>query len=404
MDKRYQVFVSSTFTDLLDERYRVMQALMEIECFPAGMELFPAADEEQWEYIKRVINDSDYYLLIVGGRYGSLTSEGISYTEKEYDYAVTRGLHVLAFLHAQPDDLPAKKTELDPSARIKLDSFRKRIAQGRLVRYWKSAEELQRLVTLSVSKTIRLHPAVGWVRGTSPTQELSDETVAAQENDPSSADPMNLSSPAVQDQQDNETLEILQRLLQKAYGSTEKRIFEVLQQVYSLKRIKRIGWTKRNIDGGDSIAEHVFMAALLAELFLPESLDTASEFQKTAIIRMLLLHDLPESFLGDRMLGEAITDLHETIREFDDRLLFTMDWGAPGIRKVLHEYDSGSTLNARIARDIDRLEAYIQLCLYSRSYTIEDLTAFKEALESSITTEVVGSTFKRIKRAFETSL
>ena len=63
MEKRYQVFVSSTYTDLKEERRHVTQALMEMDCIPAGMELFPAADEEQWEFIKRVIDDCDYYLL-----------------------------------------------------------------------------------------------------------------------------------------------------------------------------------------------------------------------------------------------------------------------------------------------------------------------------------------------------
>lgn len=111
MDKRYQVFVSSTYADLKDERHKVIQTLMEMDCIPSGMELFPAADEEQWEFIKKVINDCDYYLLIIGGRYGSTTSEGISYTEKEYDYAIDKGLKVIAFLHKEPDSIPAGKTD-----------------------------------------------------------------------------------------------------------------------------------------------------------------------------------------------------------------------------------------------------------------------------------------------------
>ncbi|MCR9883896.1 DUF4062 domain-containing protein, partial [Vibrio alginolyticus] len=75
MEKRYQVFVSSTFADLQEERQQVIQALMEMDCIPAGMELFPATDEEQWEFIKRIIDDCDYYLLIIGGRYGSVSSD-----------------------------------------------------------------------------------------------------------------------------------------------------------------------------------------------------------------------------------------------------------------------------------------------------------------------------------------
>ncbi|WP_313021991.1 DUF4062 domain-containing protein [Atlantibacter hermannii] len=71
MDKRYQVFVSSTFKDLEQERSTVIQTLMEMDCIPAGMELFPAIDEQQWEFIKKIIDDCDYYLLIIAGRYGT---------------------------------------------------------------------------------------------------------------------------------------------------------------------------------------------------------------------------------------------------------------------------------------------------------------------------------------------
>ena len=99
MEKRYQVFVSSTYKDLQDERAQVIRTLMEMDCFPAGMELFPAVDEEQWNFIKKVIDDCDYYILIVGGRYGSTSPEGLSYTEQEYDYAIEKGLKVLAFVH-----------------------------------------------------------------------------------------------------------------------------------------------------------------------------------------------------------------------------------------------------------------------------------------------------------------
>ena len=120
MDKRYQVFVSSTYADLKQERQKVIQALMEMDCIPAGMEIFPAADEEQWEFIKSIVDDCDYYVLIIGGRYGSLTPEGISYTEKEYDYAVSLGLKVLAFIHEAPDDIPVGKSDIDPDLRDKL--------------------------------------------------------------------------------------------------------------------------------------------------------------------------------------------------------------------------------------------------------------------------------------------
>jgi hypothetical protein len=82
MDKRFQVFISSTFTDLKDERQAVLKAILELDHMPAGMELFPATDSSAWQLIKDVIDSSDYYVLIVGGRYGSLDEAGIGFTEK----------------------------------------------------------------------------------------------------------------------------------------------------------------------------------------------------------------------------------------------------------------------------------------------------------------------------------
>ena len=106
------MFISSTYSDLKDERDRVFQTLLGMDCMPAGMELFPALDEEQLKFIKRIIDDCDYYILIIGGRYGSVSPEGVSYTEKEYQYAIEKKIPVLAFLHEKPEDLPASKTDL----------------------------------------------------------------------------------------------------------------------------------------------------------------------------------------------------------------------------------------------------------------------------------------------------
>ena len=154
----------------------MIQALMEMDCIPSGMELFPAADEEQWQFIKRIIDDCDYYVLIIGGRYGSTTAEGISYTEKEYDYAIEKGIKVVAFLHANPDEIPLGKSEGDPEARGRLKAFREKVANNRLVKFWKTAEELPGLVSLSLSKTIKTYPAVGWIRAdqVSNTQLLNE--------------------------------------------------------------------------------------------------------------------------------------------------------------------------------------------------------------------------------------
>lgn len=149
----------------MDERQRVIQTLLDMGCIPAGMELFPAVDEAQLQFIKRVIDDCDYYVLIIGGRYGSTGIDGVSYTEKEYEYAVERGIKVLAFIHEDPNNIPLGKSDTEPDMRTRLSAFRKRVAQDRLVKFWRYAHELPGLVALSLANAIRQHPAVGWIRG-----------------------------------------------------------------------------------------------------------------------------------------------------------------------------------------------------------------------------------------------
>jgi hypothetical protein len=164
MDKRYQIFVSSTFADLQEERQAVMQALLSLDHFPAGMELFPASDDDQWALIKGVIDDSDYYVLVVGGRYGSTTAEGISYTEMEFDYAKMRKKPILAFVHQNPDLIPAGKTDLSDEARAKLKAFRSKVVSDRHVKFWTNADDLRAKVIQSISAETKRNPQEGWVR------------------------------------------------------------------------------------------------------------------------------------------------------------------------------------------------------------------------------------------------
>jgi hypothetical protein len=125
MEKRYQIFLSSTYEDLPDERAEVMQALLELNCMPAGMELFPAANEDQWNWIKKVVDESDYYMVIIGGRYGTISERtGISYTEMEYRYAVEVGKPIIGFLHEDPKQIPLGKCETNPDIVKKLENFR----------------------------------------------------------------------------------------------------------------------------------------------------------------------------------------------------------------------------------------------------------------------------------------
>lgn len=164
MDKKHQVFVSSTYIDLIDERKELVQALLELDCIPAGMEMFPASNEDQWSLIKRVIDECDYYVLIIGNRYGSLSENGISYTEKEYDYAVETGVPTLSFIHSEPENVAVKHSELDADKRAKLDAFKNKV-QKKLVKYYSSPEDLGGKVSRALVQLISRVDRPGWIRG-----------------------------------------------------------------------------------------------------------------------------------------------------------------------------------------------------------------------------------------------
>jgi uncharacterized protein DUF4062 len=164
MNKRYQVFVSSTYDDLKEERNRVIQALLNINCIPCGMEYFPAADEDAWHCIERLIPECDYYVLILAGMYGSVPAgKKKSYTHLEYELAVKHKIPVLGLVHRDPLQLPAGRCERLPARRRKLERFRQQVGR-KLCRFWEVPDQLPGELLASLTLQIDRFPRTGWVR------------------------------------------------------------------------------------------------------------------------------------------------------------------------------------------------------------------------------------------------
>lgn len=165
-NKRYQVFISSTFKDLIEERNKVIEAVIGNNCMPAGMEYFPATREKQFSYIKKIIDDCDFYILISAGKYGSLAEDDISYTEKEFDYAVASQKEIMCFLYKDINLLPGKALENSDEGKLKLENFRKKITDLGLVQFWENKDNLAYLVTQSLNKAIfeAKNSDLGWVK------------------------------------------------------------------------------------------------------------------------------------------------------------------------------------------------------------------------------------------------
>lgn len=169
--KKYQIFVSSTFRDLVEERQDAIKVILDLGHIPAGMEGFPAIDMEQLKYIKKVIDQCDYYVLIVAGRYGSADNDGVSFTEKEYQYAVESGKAVIAFVLENPENLPPEKTETDPNTLSRLKKFRTHVMSGRLVHHWRDRDTLKYAVFKSLVAAFDELPSVGWIRANTAASE-----------------------------------------------------------------------------------------------------------------------------------------------------------------------------------------------------------------------------------------
>lgn len=161
-EKRYQVFISSTYTDLQAERAVLTQALPALGCLPCGLEINPVG-ASAWTAIKKLIDESDYYLLLSGSRYGSLSPSGVSYTHMEYVYAATKQKPILVLMHEAPETRPVEFQEKTPEGRRQLNDFRNLLMKGLVVR-WSDERNLDTAVRQYLPQLIQSRPMRGWVR------------------------------------------------------------------------------------------------------------------------------------------------------------------------------------------------------------------------------------------------
>lgn len=165
MEKRYLVFVSSTYTDLKEERQEVISALLRKNCFPVAMEYFPAMNRKSVDYIKEAIDQCDFCIFIVAGRYGSSQDEnGVSMTEIEFDYAMKQKKPVNIYLY-EGSPLPSNKIEETDQGKEK---FKKFIEKMKRTEYaydtWSNKDRLASNVKDGIDELKRNNEGVGWIR------------------------------------------------------------------------------------------------------------------------------------------------------------------------------------------------------------------------------------------------
>ena len=161
VERRYQVFISSTYKDLITEREAVIKAILQNYHFPIGMEMFHADDEEQWVQIAKTIEMSDFYVVILGHCCGTLIkTANISYTEKEYDYALLKGIPILSFV-IDPNT-PTVYFEENARQRKVYKEFKKKVEKLPCMA-WNNKEDLALNVITTLHAKIAENKRNGWV-------------------------------------------------------------------------------------------------------------------------------------------------------------------------------------------------------------------------------------------------
>lgn len=130
--------------------------------------------------IKSLIDECDYYILIIAGRYGSVEpASGKSYSQKEFEYAKSKGIPTISFIHEHPEELPDKYTEKEHKE--ELNQFRE-IAKNSLVCHWNTKGDLTKDVVLSLIGEFKTHPRIGWMRADEkPSNEQNKELLRLKE-------------------------------------------------------------------------------------------------------------------------------------------------------------------------------------------------------------------------------
>lgn len=147
-DPVYRVFISSTYEDLKNERECARRIVTDVGFLSLGMESFLSSDRHKCDIIKEEIDKCDYFILILGKKYGSYVKDDIiSYTEMEYNYALKQNKPILAFIIDSKIESDDEKEDYQ--------RFRKRLTYDNdcMVSYWKDEHSLEHSISKSLYNT-----------------------------------------------------------------------------------------------------------------------------------------------------------------------------------------------------------------------------------------------------------
>lgn len=174
IDKRYHVFISTTEADMHAERVVLSQTLVSQGFFSWGLEQRTPLTTA---FARRQIDDCDYFILMLGSRYGELPASGVSYMHLEYIYAVTKQKPILVLMYEAPESRADEFQDRHPEGKVKFLDFRRQLQRERdMVMTFRDLRDLEIAIRHTMPQFLNRYPAQGWIRPNhQQLQQLQDE-------------------------------------------------------------------------------------------------------------------------------------------------------------------------------------------------------------------------------------
>lgn len=172
LDKRYQVFISTSGAEMQSERIILSQTLVGMGFFSWGLEQRTPLNTA---FARRQIDDCDYVVILLGSQYGEQSVSGVGYMHLEYIYAVTKQKPIIVFMHEDPASRDPSLHDTKPELQEKFKEFRQLLQQeADQVFCYRTLRDLEMAVRLNMPQMLERYPVSGWVRPQN-TQALHDE-------------------------------------------------------------------------------------------------------------------------------------------------------------------------------------------------------------------------------------
>jgi hypothetical protein len=172
MTKKYLVYISSSPEDLKNERRDLIKLVTEIGAIPVTMDTFDISDKNEQRFIRKAIEECDYFLNITAHKCGALLGKTFG-PELELSWAEKHGVPVIALIIDEKARWKASKKEKSPELVKALETFKKRLL-GYPSETWTSQADLRQKAQGLLIRTMNLNPRRGWV----PSAEAIDPSVA----------------------------------------------------------------------------------------------------------------------------------------------------------------------------------------------------------------------------------